>query len=146
MQLYAALKESQHPPETNELRPYLDRLIKDGRYTEAYQSWRGTLAAEQRTKQILLYNGDFALPNRRAAIQLASAAYPGREHSIVASPGKDKGRALQLEFSGTRASFVVGQLDAVAARRLSLQRKRAGAGLAHGARSSVADFVCGCSQ
>ena len=110
VQLYAALTKSQHPPDTNELRPYLDRLIKDGRYTDAYQSWRGTLAAEQRTKQTLLYNGDFALPNDGLPFNWQLQPMQGATIAIVASPGKENSRALKLEFSGTRASFVVRQL------------------------------------
>jgi tetratricopeptide (TPR) repeat protein len=111
VQLYAALKGGQHPPEAAELRPYLDRLIKDGRYAEAYQSWRETLSPEQRTREFLLYNGDFAAPID--GLPFNWLLYPGQgvNIQIVASPGKDKGRALQFQFSGARvASFTVGQL------------------------------------
>ncbi len=109
-QLYAALKDSQHPPDATELRPYLDRLIKDGKYAEAYQSWRETLPPEQRTKQSLLYNGDFAFPIDALPFNWLLQPVQGVNIQIVASPGKENGRALQFQFPGTRASFVVGQL------------------------------------
>ena len=110
VQLYAALKDSQYPAEATELKPYLDRLIKDGRYTEAYQSWRETLPAQQRTKEFLLYNGDFASPIDGLPFNWHLQPFQGVNIQIVASPDKDQGRALRFEFSGTRASFAVGQL------------------------------------
>ena len=111
VQLYAALKDSPYPPQTMELKPYLDRLIKDGQYAEAYQSWRGTLSPQQRTSDFFLYNGDFAAPID--GLPFNWLLYPGQgvNIQIVASPGKDKGRAVQLQFSGARvAPFTVGQL------------------------------------
>ena len=41
-QLYQSLIHSSQPPTTNELKPYLNRLIRMGRFDEAYQDWRAT--------------------------------------------------------------------------------------------------------
>jgi tetratricopeptide (TPR) repeat protein len=111
VQLYAALKGSQHPPEAMELRPYLDRLIKDGRFAEAYQSWRDTLPPQQRTKEFLLYNGDFAAPIDGLPFNWILNPAQGVNIQVVAAPDKDKRRALQLQFSGARVPpLTVGQL------------------------------------
>jgi tetratricopeptide (TPR) repeat protein len=111
VQLYAALQDGQHPPEAMELKPYLDRLIRDGRFAEAYQSWRETLSPQQRTSEFLLYNGDFAAPIDGLPFNWVLYPTRGMNIQVVASPGKDKGRALQFQFSGTRVEpFTVGQL------------------------------------
>jgi tetratricopeptide (TPR) repeat protein len=111
VQLYAALKDSQHPPDAMELGPYLDRLIKDGRFAQAYQSWRETLPPQQRTSEVYPYNGDFAAPIDGLPFNWLLRPGPGMNVQIVALPGKAESRALQFQFSGTRvAPFTVGQL------------------------------------
>ena len=41
-QLYQSLIRSSQPPTALEMKPYLDRLIRMGRFEEAYQDWRAT--------------------------------------------------------------------------------------------------------
>jgi hypothetical protein len=111
VQLYAGLENSPHPPNAVELRPYLDRLVKDGRFTQAYQSWLKTLPSPQRTGEVYPYNGDFASPIDGLPFNWLIRSVTGMDVQIVASSRTADGRALQLEFSGTRvAPFTLGQL------------------------------------
>jgi hypothetical protein len=111
VKLYDTLKSGQHPPAVAELRPYFSRLIKDGRFAEAYQSWRETLPSQQRAKEFLLYNGDFAAPIDGLPFNWVLNDGQGVNVRIVAAPDKDKGRALQFQFSGTRIPPMnIGQL------------------------------------
>jgi tetratricopeptide (TPR) repeat protein len=111
VQLYAVLKNSPHPPDAAELRPYLDRLIRDGRFAEAYQSWRDTLSPQQRTRETYPYNGNFAAPVDGLPFNWLLRPVPGMDIQIVASPGQVESRKLQLQFSGARVGeFTVGQL------------------------------------
>ena len=111
VQLYAALKVGQHPPAATELKPYLDRLIRDGRLADAYQSWRESLPPQQRNKEALLYNGDFAAPIDGLPFNWLLTPAQGMNIQIVGSPGKESGRAVQLLFSGARVGpMTVAQL------------------------------------
>lgn len=111
MQLYSILKDSQNPPNATELRPYLDRLIRDGRFAEAYKSWRETLPPKQRTSEVYPYNGDFSAPIDGLPFNWLLRPTSGMDIQIVASSGDGNGRALQFQFSGARvAEFTVGQL------------------------------------
>lgn len=111
VQLYAVLKDSQHPPDAIELGPYLDRLIRDGRFADAYQSWRETLPPQQRTSEVYPYNGDFTAPIDGLPFNWLLRPVFGMNIQIVASPGKGESRAIQLQFSGARVTaFTVGQL------------------------------------
>src|SRR6516225_10202154 len=59
VQLYAALNATENPPTKDELRPYLDRLVKDENFEVAYQTWRATLPPEQRADAAYPLNRDF---------------------------------------------------------------------------------------
>lgn len=110
-ELYTALKESPQPPNAKELRPYLDRLVKDGRIRDAYQAWRDTLSSERKIRKSLLYNGDFSDPIDGLPFNWLLNSAQGVNIQIVGSANKDEGRALQLQFSGTRVGvFTVRQL------------------------------------
>jgi tetratricopeptide (TPR) repeat protein len=109
-QLYAALEESKYPPSSSELKPYLDRLIKDGHYAEAYRAWRGPLPAGKRLEESFLYNGDFASPIDGLPFNWVFSPAPGANIKVVPSGRNGPGRALLLQFSGARvANFTVGQ-------------------------------------
>lgn len=111
VQLYAALKDSQHPLDAMELGPYLDRLIRDGRLSEAYKSWQDTLPPKLRMGEVYPYNGDFSAPIDGLPFNWLLRPVSGMDIQIVPSPGNGERRALQLQFSGARLiPFTIGQL------------------------------------
>jgi tetratricopeptide (TPR) repeat protein len=102
-QLYTALEQSKNPPSSSELKPYLDRLIKDDQYAEARRAWRETLPTEKRVQESLLYNGDFASPVD--GLPFNWVLYPAQGVNIQVVPSAKNGasRALLFQFSGARA-------------------------------------------
>jgi tetratricopeptide (TPR) repeat protein len=105
VQLYAALKETENPPTKDELRPYLNRLIKDEDFEVAYQTWRATLPPQQRGDKSYPFNGDFAFPIDGLPFNWSLEATPGANYQIVSSVDNAKKRALLVEFSGARVYF-----------------------------------------
>ena len=60
-QLYQSLIRSSQPPTAHEMKPYLNRLIRMGRFEEAYQDWRATSSPAE-TLVRYPYNGNFEAP------------------------------------------------------------------------------------
>ena len=60
--LYSALGESSAPPGADELRPFLDRLIRTGQVEEAYVVWTQSLPPERLSTLGYLYNAGFEYP------------------------------------------------------------------------------------
>ena len=110
VQLYAALKETENPPTKDELRAYLNRLIKDENFELAYQTWRATLPPQQRADKTYPFNGDFALPIDGLPFNWSLEATAGTDYQILSSVDKAKKRALLIAFSGGRAYPRVKQL------------------------------------
>ena len=104
VELYAALNETKNPPTNEELRPYLDRLIKDKKFEQAYQTWRETLPPEQRANETYPFNRDFDIPVDGLPFNWSLKAIPGAGIQIVSIDGGKK-RALLVEFSGARVRF-----------------------------------------
>jgi hypothetical protein len=105
VQLYRNLQAGKTPPTTTESQPFLVRLIKGGRFDEAYRTWRETLAPERRSSDSYPHNGDFAADPDGLPFDWVLQSVPGAEIDLVASPDGGKGRALQIQFSGARVDF-----------------------------------------
>jgi hypothetical protein len=104
VELYSALNQTENPPTNEELRPYLDRLVKDGKFEQAYQIWRETLPPEQRANETHPFNRDFDLPVDGLPFNWSLKTVPGADIQIVSIDGGKK-RALLVEFSGARVQF-----------------------------------------
>jgi tetratricopeptide (TPR) repeat protein len=106
VELYAALNQTSKPPTKGELRPYLSRLIKDGNFDQAYQSWQATLPPEQRTAATYPFNGNFDIPVDGLPFNWNLESISGAEVEIVSLvDASDKKPALLVQFSGARVSF-----------------------------------------
>jgi tetratricopeptide (TPR) repeat protein len=105
VQLYAALSETEKPPTKVELRPYLNRLIKDGNFDQAYQVWQATLPPQQRAREIYPFNRDFDIPVDGQPFNWNLEPIPGAEIQIVSSVAGGSKRALLVQFSGARVTF-----------------------------------------
>ena len=103
--LYRALQAGKTPPNTKELQPLLARLIRDSRFEEAYRIWQETLPPERRNNDHYLYNGDFAADPDGLPFDWVIRSVQGAVIKLVALPGGSKGRALQIEFAGSRVDF-----------------------------------------
>jgi len=105
MELYAALNETGKPPTKVELRPYLNRLIKDGNFDQAYKTWQMTSPPEQRAAGTYPFNRDFDMPIDGLPFNWNLEPIPGAEIQIVSSVNGDRKRTLLVQFSGARVPF-----------------------------------------
>src|SRR5262249_44032245 len=85
VQLYAALSDSGNPPTKDELRPYLNRLIRDENFELAYQTWQATLPPQQRGVETHPFNRDFEFPVDNLPFNWSLEATPGADIQVVSS-------------------------------------------------------------
>ena len=85
VQLYAALNDSENPPTKDELRAYLNRLIKDENFELAYQTWHATLPPPQRADETYPFNRDFEFPVDGLPFDWTLETIPGADIQIVSS-------------------------------------------------------------
>jgi hypothetical protein len=105
VQLYTALNNSDQPVTKAELRPYLNRLVKDENFELAYQTWQATLPPQQRADATYPFNRDFEFPVDGLPFNWSLETTPGADIRIVPSIDTGKRRALLVEFSGSRVRF-----------------------------------------
>jgi hypothetical protein len=109
-QLYQSLIHSRQPPTTDEMKPYVDRLILAGRFEAAYQDWRATSSPAE-TPVRFPYNGNFEAPLDGLPFNWVFDSISGAEIQITEAPDRGNSRAMRVQFSGARARFGrVGQL------------------------------------
>ena len=109
-QLYQSLIRSSQPPTANELKPYLNRLIRTGRFEEAYQDWRATRVPAEALVRYP-YNGNFEAPLDGMPFNWAFDVISGAEIQITEAPDRENSHAMRVQFSGARARLGdVGQL------------------------------------
>jgi hypothetical protein len=99
--IFAALQQGSHPPRQSELRAYLDLLIRNGRYEQAFFIWRGFLPASQQDDFRYLFNGDFAYEVSGAAFDWLIAPVRGADARVVDAPS-GSGRGLRIDFARGR--------------------------------------------
>jgi tetratricopeptide (TPR) repeat protein len=104
-ELYSALNDSGNPPTKDELRPYLNRLIKDENFELAYQTWHATLPPQQRADAAYPFNRDFELPVDNLPFNWNLEPVPGADIQIGPLPEGGRKRTLSVEFSGARVRF-----------------------------------------
>src|SRR5262249_2474180 len=111
-QLYAALRETDNPLTNEELRPYLNRLIKDVNFDQAYQTWHQTLPPKQPANKTYPFNRDFDLPVDGLPFNWNLEFTTGADIQIVSlvDSGRKPARGLRVQFSGARIDFAVKQL------------------------------------
>ena len=101
-QLFDALNETQAPPSKGELRPYLDRLIRDGDFEQAYAAWQRTLPSVL-AAEIYPFNRDFELPIDGLPFNWNLDTSPGAEIRIV--PFNGGARGLLVDFASSNVFF-----------------------------------------
>ncbi|HZA93212.1 MAG TPA: hypothetical protein VE420_11350 [Gemmatimonadales bacterium] len=99
--LYSALGESPAPPLTEELRPFLDRLIRTGRVEEAYVAWMQSLPPERLSGLGYLYNAGFEYPVTNLPFDWVFARV---DSAVIELNSKTNPPLLQVAFIGGRVS------------------------------------------
>lgn len=101
-QVYAWLQ--QHGELTkDETGRWLDRMIADGRWGEAYAHWVGTLGPDA-ARLTPVYNGDFERDPSRQGFGWRNDASPGAFAEIEAGAGPKGNRAAHVHFIGRPAA------------------------------------------
>ena len=98
--LYSALNEASAPPLTEELRPFLDRLIGAGQVEQAYLVWMQSLPPERLSRLGYLYNAGFEYPVSNLPFDWV---FPPLESAVVELI-PDPPPVLQVGFTGGRVS------------------------------------------
>ena len=99
--LYSALSESPAPPTTEELSPFLDRLIRAGRVEEAYVVWMQNLAPDRLSRLGYLYNAGFEYPVTNLPFDWVFARV---DSAMVELNSEANPPVLQVGFIGGRVS------------------------------------------
>lgn len=105
LQLLLALKSSENPPTTDDLRHYLHFLIDRKKFDLAYYTWLQFLPPEQLGKAGFLFNGNFELPASRLPFDWTFEGGSGVTIDIAGTPDVDGQHALFLEFGDGRVEF-----------------------------------------
>jgi tetratricopeptide (TPR) repeat protein len=101
---YAALQAGPHPPSQQELQPYIDRLVNDGLFKEAYAAWAETLPPDRRADPATLYNGAFQYPLSGSEFDWKIVQSLGADVDVAGGEAA-VARTLRVEFSGARVDF-----------------------------------------
>ncbi len=102
VRLFGRLQTSAAPATAEEMRPYLDRLVRDGKFDQAYLAWLSQLPPDRLSHLGLLYNNRFQYPVSNLPFDWLIQPVSGASVEIVAE-GKESG--LNVEFYGARVSF-----------------------------------------
>jgi tetratricopeptide (TPR) repeat protein len=100
--LHQKLKASAAPAEPEELRAYLERLVEERMFEDAYAVWAETLPADRLARAGPLYNSRFQYPVTNTPFDWTITEAPGRVTRVVGEPGR---RRLQVDFFGGRVPY-----------------------------------------
>lgn len=89
----------------NEQNAYLNRLLKDARWSDAHEAWLKGLDERQRKELGKLYNGGFELPPTGVGFDWRIAPPKGVTVETAPTYGARGERALHLNFDGQRVRF-----------------------------------------
>lgn len=100
--LYSALQKAPVRLESLELQPFLERLVREKHFEEAYFLWSDTIAPERLARSDLLFNGRFQYPVSNLPFDWSFRPVAG---ALVRISGRRGGRTLNVDFFGARVPF-----------------------------------------
>ena len=102
VRLFGQLQTSVAPATVDEMRPYLDRLVREGRFDQAYLGWLNHLPADRLSHLGLLYNDRFQYPVSNLPFDWSILPVSGASVEVAS---EEKEPFLNVEFYGARVSF-----------------------------------------
>jgi hypothetical protein len=102
-EFYGEMRVGPHSISQTELQPYLDRLVNEGLFSEAFAAWVETLPPGRRINLESLYNGAFQYPLSGTEFDWKIVESVGADVQVVEGPGGVQ--TLRAEFSGTKVDF-----------------------------------------
>lgn len=120
--LFLPLAKAPVPLTERERTAYLERLLRDQRFTEAYLAWVGFLPASQQEQIGNIFDGGFEQPPEDAGFGWRVGRADGARIARVFTPGAGGERALWVSFGNRRVPFAhVRQLLALGPGRYRFQ-------------------------
>lgn len=101
-EFYGAVEASPRSITQLELEPYLDRLVNDGFFREAFAAWVGALPPSRHSSEAL-YNGAFQYQLSGSEFDWRIVQSVGADVEIVGGPSEPQ--TLLVEFSGAKVDF-----------------------------------------
>ncbi|MBX9757156.1 MAG: hypothetical protein K2Y29_00155 [Beijerinckiaceae bacterium] len=102
MSIHEGLDRSASRPSDDEARAYLQRLVRDGRLTEAYVAFVRRLPDDRLARMGYLYNARFQFGLSNLPFDWEILQTPGALTDVVEEPGR---RVLKVSFFGARIHF-----------------------------------------
>lgn len=84
---------------------WINRLIRDRNWSEAYFTWVSSLPASQRVALGNVFDGDFAFPPGNGVFGWQISPVVGADVRTAASTKADVGKTLAIDFDGTQITF-----------------------------------------
>ena len=103
--LYQARRRRGDPLDKVEQQAYLDRLLRDKRWLDAYLAWLNGLDDRQLTVLGNIYNGSFELPLTSVGFDWRVLPLRGVVVETAQTYGTRGDKALHINFNGQRAQF-----------------------------------------
>lgn len=100
--LHQALKAGPAPAEPEEMRAFLERLVEERMFEDAYAVWAETMPADRLARAGPLFNSRFQYPVSNTPFDWTITEAPGRVTRVVGEPGR---RRLQIDFFGGRVPY-----------------------------------------
>jgi hypothetical protein len=103
--LFTLSRKGVNAPPPEALRVYLERLQKDGDWTEAWFTWLGSLSKEELAQSGHVYNGSFEIRPSNIGFDWVYQQNPAVVMETATTYGTTGERALHLVFRGLRIKF-----------------------------------------
>lgn len=103
--LFEAVRRSEGGLAANELGPWLDRLVRDGRVGQAYLLWAANLPPERQRRLGNVFNGGFEDEPDATGFDWRLGRVAGARISRLSGPGVSGDRALRVAFEDRRVPF-----------------------------------------
>lgn len=103
--LFEAVRRTEGGLAANELGPWLDRLVREGRVGQAYLLWAANLPPERQTRLGNVFNGGFELEPEAAGFDWRFGRVAGARISRLGGPGVGGRVALRVAFEDRRVPF-----------------------------------------
>ncbi len=84
---------------------WIERLIRERRYADAYVQWASALPVAQREVIGNVFNGGFDLPLSDSGFDWRTEAVPGARFELQNGESADSGSALRISFDDQRVAF-----------------------------------------
>ncbi len=103
--LFVEMRETSHPPNTEETKAVYDRLIKEGNFELAHYMWLNFLTDEKLAKSEMIFDGSFDLPPSNDYFGWNAVNSANVRAAPIRSDANPNDKILSLEISASPKKF-----------------------------------------